>query len=651
MRNRSWKVMGLVALCLTGGMRAVGAVELARELAWDTPERLGRCTRDAAVAVTDDGRVRLRKSVLLQDEQGQTHYKNRETLSAEVWGKKQFFIHDPRCDGARLFVYTGAARVTCNGTALPAGKVLPSTGWHYWDVPPELLKQGLNEFVFSGGGSLVIEQSLYPNRSAKSTDGGRTWEFDRLGFGGVENGEYLVRLRLAQYPREGVITSEVVDLADDGDGIRPRAGVRAGTLAADGETPGGTAVTLELRTGPTPVPDASWSAWSVKTDGPWQRFVQWRARLTSENATRSPELRRVSIRATLEAMEPPAGPAVRVLELTPADWVERSQPFAYQPPGGRVELLRRQYKLDEVVAEGKTELERFVLLREWARFSAPKGWDAGSARWVPPWDALVLLETNKKPIALCMCTHYSTIFTQCALALGYNARQVILDHHCVAEVWSNQFQKWILMDTGNSGDPTLNCHFEKDGVPLSALELRRLWKAGREAEIDVVYTPPRGRIKGDQLKDKNQCGLANFRRFAIPFRNNHLVTPFPGELEHGEASYYADVYLWWEDGPVPVESPEYGNTSCRPGDFYWTLNKTAIVLQETDAPDALDVALWTVTPNFRHFIVSVDGGEWRQRPASFTWKFHEGENTLRVKSVNGFGAEGSESVARVRFGD
>jgi hypothetical protein len=123
---------------------------------------------------------------------------------------------------------------------------------------------------------------------------------------------------------------------------------------------------------------------------------------------------------------------------------QRSYPFAHQPPGGRAGTLRERYELDRVVAEGKTELERLILLRNWARLSAPRGWNRGTAEWCPPWDALILLETNKKPIALCMCTHYSTIFVQCALALGYNARHVILDHHCVAEVWSNQFRKWIL---------------------------------------------------------------------------------------------------------------------------------------------------------------------------------------------------------------
>jgi hypothetical protein len=300
-------------------------------------------------------------------------------------------------------------------------------------------------------------------------------------------------------------------------------------------------------------------------------------------------------------------------------------------------------------------LEKFALLREWCRFTAPKGWDAGATQWCPPWDALIILETNKQPLALCMCTHYSTLFVQTALALGYNARHVILDHHCVAEVWSNQFRKWVLIDTGCSTDPTLNCHFERNGVPLNALEIHNLWKANRTNEIEVVYKNER--INGADIGKKPQCGFENFRRFAIPFRNNHLVSPFPGELEQGQSQYFGDFYLWWEDQAVPTESPEYGKTSCRPADFYWTLNETAIDLvaapfMGADSADmksaaTLQVALDTVTPNFDKFLVSIDGSAWEVKPASFAWKLRSGENTLRVRSVNKFGVEGVESVARL----
>ena len=40
-----------------------------------------------------------------------------------------------------------------------------------------------------------------------------------------------------------------------------------------------------------------------------------------------------------------------------------------------------------------------------------------------------------------MCTHYSAVFVGCASALGWVARSVVIDHHCIAEIWVDDLQK------------------------------------------------------------------------------------------------------------------------------------------------------------------------------------------------------------------
>jgi hypothetical protein len=313
--------------------------------------------------------------------------------------------------------------------------------------------------------------------------------------------------------------------------------------------------------------------------------------------------------------------------------------------------LRRQYDLRKVVSGCRREMDKFVALRNWCRHSAPKGWDAGRTQWCPPWDALVILETNKQPLALCMCTHYSTLFVQTAAALGYVARQVILDHHCVAEIWCNDLRKWVLMDTGNSADPSFNCHFEQNGVPLSVLELRRLWHEDRAAEVLVVY-PFRESVALNEVDGARQpwASMKLYRRFGMALRNNHLLTPFPGELTHGHGEYFCDAYLWWEEEPVPVESPEYGLTTNREGDLYWPLNETAIDLRAGTDERALKVRLKSNTPNFSKFMVKRDSGKWQQQPAEFTWKLKPGRNVLQARSVNSFGVSGPVSRAVLEVG-
>jgi len=633
------------------------AGEIRVEKSWEDADAFHRCVWDNALEVTGRGTVTLVKSVMVQDEDGCTHYGNSETIKDPVRAKKQFLLDSTDCESAQLFAFYqrgfGAGfTVTCNGHLLPEGSRAEWNGWGVWKVPPERLKKELNEFVFSGGeGAFLIEHSRFPNRSARSSDGGKTWDFDRLGRNN-DNGEYVIRLRLGRYPSVGRITSEVVSipsLAGTGPIYPLLRAVKRIVLDVKGTSGRNGVFACEWRAGTTPSWDPeSWTIWQPGqpgnsfnpglAGGKTPTYFQWRVTLESGGPLKTPELRKVDLRADIDVAEPPPGMGkIRALSFTPVRFTRSSFPFSFQTPDTRTSMLLNNYRLGEVVAPGKTELEKFVLLRDWARNTAPEGWGMPVSFHCPQWDALIILATNKDRLELCMCTHYSTIFAQCALALGYTARQVILAHHCVAEIWSDQFHKWILMDTGN-GPPALNCHFEKDGIPLNAAEMRGLWKSSRENEIDVVYTPPRGRVNGTNISP-DQCGFENLRRFAVPLRNNFLGNPLPGELEQGMTESFCDQYIWWESGPVPVETPEHGKTSCRADDFYWTVNETAIELRMTEEKDALEVVLDTSAPNFARYSVQIDGSEWSQQPAFFLWKLNPGKNTIRAKSINQFNLE------------
>ncbi len=594
------------------------------------------------------GKSELKNTVLYQDEEGQTHYTNIERIGNGVIAKKQFFLKNSVCEKAQLFAFHASGlELFCNGKELKTGKTLTSTGWYVWDIPPGLLRKGLNEFVFSGKGTLVIEPSLFPNRSARSLNNGQEWNFDNLGVNNGD-GEYLVRLRLQPHPEKGIITSNVYDLLYAAD-TRNIHGVFTSAenlrLVCRGNIPSGTSISFEYRSGTSLLysPD-KWSKWNnlKKVGKTWiidtslkNRFLQIRAVLTTVYPEKTPFIEQISISGDVRFSDVPEN--LKVVYFDRHDIVATSIPFTYQEPTYRTKALREKYNLDDVIKDGNTEFEKFVLLRNWARHTAVKGWDWGTGMWCPPWDALIILATNKQPSALCMCTHYSTIFTQCAISLGFTARQVILDHHCVAEIWSDQFNKWILMDTGNSQNPEMNCHLEHNGIPLNALEIRTLWKTGKGDEIKFVYANQSG-ITQKERDDFESSYLKNFRRFAIPLRNNFLGNPFPGELEQGMSNYYCDRYLWWEDTQEPVESPEYGKTSNRAGDFYWTLNKTFIdlVCQEKDL---ISVSLCNNAPAFSHYLISVDGGKWTRSTENFQWKIHSGVNELQVKAVNFFGLE------------
>ncbi|QEH33258.1 Two component regulator propeller [Aquisphaera giovannonii] len=103
----------------------------------------------------------------------------------------------------------------------------------------------------------------------------------------------LVRLSSRYVPR-GEIVSEVHDAK-----LRSR----FGALAWRGETPPGTTISFQVRSGNVGEPDETWSAWSAeqtlpgasRAEAPAGRFVQYRARLVTSNTAATPELASVAL--------------------------------------------------------------------------------------------------------------------------------------------------------------------------------------------------------------------------------------------------------------------------------------------------------------------------------------------------------------------
>jgi hypothetical protein len=109
-------------------------------------------------------------------------------------------------------------------------------------------------------------------------------------------------LRMSPYTFDGTFESRVFDAGDSRTFWR--------TLTTDTVTPDGTAVSFETRTGNTPTPDASWSAWQpVGTGGavasPFgRRYFQYRTTLTTTNDMVTPEVRSVDVTYDIDTAAP-----------------------------------------------------------------------------------------------------------------------------------------------------------------------------------------------------------------------------------------------------------------------------------------------------------------------------------------------------------
>jgi len=612
-----------------------------------TVSDFGDFQRDRFIDAQTSPLAKLSPTLMLTNECGV--FRLPETITPTDWARVVFDLPSANVKGAELLFYTTSdastqdkpMRILVNGHRLSHRQQperMLTGGWDRARIPARHLVDGRNEVVFAQHGLLHVDPGA-GTRSSRSFDGGQTWHDNALGADGSISGEFLVRLRLKGYAPRGQLTSPVVDLADpEGQGIiAPPLRIPRVRLTAQTATPGGTAVKFEMRSGTTPAFDPRhWSPWMARTTLPQPgRFVQWRATLSTRSASQTPALKSVTLRSELAA-DRSALKGVRLVDLDQPEIVRSSYDFAYAEPHPRLTRLREQYRLDQVVAPGKTELEKFALLRDWVH-SQWLGWQAVKYPYCPPWDPLEILETTKGSWGFGMCTHYAATFVGCAVALGYVARSLIVDHHCLAEIWSEDLQKWILEDAGPNRE--YDATYERRGVPVNALEFHRAHEAGTTHHLTINKLP-----QGTARMTKSWGGL--FRRFGIPTRNDHTIRPEPAELEHGYGAYRWDGYLWWTVDIDPKYA-EYSLQTSRPADMYWSVNQTRMYAQAGERKGALDVQLETVTPNFAHFLVQIDDGEWTEHSGPLEWNLHAGDNELAVRSVNAFGKMGRIARARV----
>ena len=623
--------------------------------AWEGPEALDRCTRRNVVR--GGGGLQLRRGEMAADEAARCNNRDLERIAGGRWIRKRLVLGPVSAPGAKLIGYLSCDRAGGELEALVNGHTTRFVWqekreywvdrWHAVEIDPAWLREGENEIVLRAVGdaewTVLVEESVQPDRSEVSDDGGRTWRSDELGVNDRVDGEYVVRLWLDQHMTAGEVCSEAVDLLGAEEGAIAAAGAALGVrVELQGQEPEGTGRRLEWRAGPTPAYEPEgWSAWAplegeaAVPEG--ARFFQWRALLSTRDPAATPTLTGARLSARVQ---PGAEAAARVVEADNRPLAYSSHRFSYMSTDEpRAKVLRERWKLDQVVGPAKTEFEAFTRLRQWVREQWEDGWNMGGLDYCPPWDALVILELAGQQLALGMCTHYASVFTQCCAALGFTARTQIMRSHCITEVWSNDYGKWVTMDPGgdSNDDTKFTYHFERHGVPLTALEAHTAWV--NDDLDDIRVSPPPPEATGERFKVESRIHL--WTRFMINRRNDEPATLGPGEPEHGAGSYHYDGYLFWEDDKTPA-LPWFSRHTDREADLYWDVDRTRIHLQAGGGDD-LRVDLEAVCPNFERFEVRVDGGGWESRPAAFAWPLHAGENRLEARAVNAMGRAGAVS--------
>ena len=658
-------------LLLLGGPQSIQGGQQLSELTFASFEDFDECFRDAGIDVrTAKGFVTLRPDDYVIHTRGnklagttaQTGSGRKLRFSPDFMGKKVFELAEVEAKGAELFVFGGSGKASLNGVPIQFGDFRHHGGWTRAEIDESLLRRGKNEIIFHAGFRLAQDRETAPPKfSFVSTDGGQSWQ-------AAEGGEFLIHLRVHRHPAEGTLTSPVIDFANsEGKSIIcSRMLVKRASVRWNAFEPKGTSVGLLARSGATPLVERNWSDWRPPRETPPARYIQWRAVLRTKDRTKTPVLSRVTVAAEVDLLAEPEELGLQVRKFQNQKIVRGSFAYGFQRPSPKLSKLRSEYRLDEIVAPGKTEFEKLILLRNWARRQWPFNDGFGGT-----WDALAIL--SAPPGKKGMCVHFATVFAQCALALGFNARQVVIDHHFVADVWSNQYGKWVLMDVEGVYPPT---GFKKYGTahyldarskrPLSCLEIHRAYHRALDQGTETIegliqkyyFDTDEGQFVPHEMVRAPKV-LRPYEHFAYPPRNDYLDQLDPWEEYHGQDHYHSNDYLWWRGESPRGTSPLYSRESDRAGDFDWTVNQAHLTLTATGRPDELSVTVDTFTPNLEAIHYRCGKEDWRSIDcegsgpdsycASFSWELKPGANVLAVKPVNRFAREGiTSSVVVVR---
>lgn len=315
----------------------------------------------------------------------------------------------------------------------------------------------------------------------------------------------------------------------------------------------------------------------------------------------------------------------------------------------RLAGVRDKYSLEKVVGAARHEWEAQLLLKEWVHRAIPNGTPK-----VKAYHAVDILDAAARGETF-WCTYYGITYVECALALGWQARKIAVDrrhgpeglestHHGVAEVWSNAFRKWAVID------PQSNLHFERAGVPLSAWEIRAEWLRNGGADVDhVVGVPPKAVKKNPAVVWWNRAGEDETAGYFWLYVIDHADTTDPKARFIFPQDDANASLLWYQNNSEAKESrlhEGYRRNLFLPtreiGDAYWTVGVVEVAVAGV-RPGAIELSLDAHGPGLAGFEASLDGKAWR-RVTGVSWELRPGWNPLRLRTVNRAGVKGPEAA-------
>ncbi len=317
----------------------------------------------------------------------------------------------------------------------------------------------------------------------------------------------------------------------------------------------------------------------------------------------------------------------------------------------RLDELRIQENLEAVIAGGEDEFEKMLLLKDWVAAQ----WPHGNPDPYPPWDAITILDWIRRGVTGGFCGQYSQVLLQSLAALGFSARYVEIGWHAnpyahfVIEVWSNQFDKWIMMDAD------YNVHFERRGLPLSALEIHDAYINSDLDDVVAVLGSFREGHSDPEAWAFRTAELYYYMR--VHLKADHLSVPDepPFDRFNDMVEWQDQQTVMWEISEITSSYPKVRLTNLRSSDrvdFAGKVNQVHVVIESWSRNEVIlrfeNNVVQFDRYQFREVGSRAINAEWRDFDgAVFRWMPSRMATTLEVRGMNIRGVSGPASVVSI----
>lgn len=309
------------------------------------------------------------------------------------------------------------------------------------------------------------------------------------------------------------------------------------------------------------------------------------------------------------------------------------------------EHLITKFRLDTIFKGENDEFKRILLIRHWIKSVIP----------IQDYASFYPGEGNVERILDFAlqgqgydCGYFMRVQNALMSSFGYVSRTLgagpgvkdVRDgHHGINEIWSNTYNKWFLSDA------KYDHHFEKDGIPLSALEVRAEYLKNEGADIQMVKGIERNPIDFDEEMERPKMEFIQTYTWITWDAYNDWLAAWPEHktlLIMFEDEYYKNN-IWYRGGkPAWIYAqPDYLRLADNSDVIYFTPNT---ILSEVDLEENnAKIRLISDTPGLKEYQMKMKpDDEWTKVEQAFNMELDNQKYELAFRTVNRAGVAGPE---------